>query len=90
MMPDEALACYPIQDLVAELKRRDISFVFAFVDHQQFTKSESMAQEVVWAIDSGGNLIFQDTLIRFLNRWHEQVVRQRTAPGSGAKVEEDD
>ena len=68
-------------DILNELKTRNISFVFAWVDHQQFVKDSSMCNEVVWAIERSGNLVLQDTLIRFMNVWHEQVVKERTGPG---------
>ena len=74
----------PIEDILAELKRRNISFVFAWVDHQQFTKDASMAQDIVWGIERSGNLILQDALVNFLNTWHQQVVKERTAPGREA------
>lgn len=75
------LALYPLEELVAELKNRNISFVFSWVDHQQFTKDSSMSQEIVWGIERGGNLILQDVLVNFINKWHDQVLKERTAPG---------
>ena len=78
------LELYPLEDIVEELKNRNISFVFSWVDHQQFTKDSSMSQEIVWGIERGGNLVLQDVLVNFLNRWHEQVVKDRTAPGREA------
>lgn len=78
-MPTD-LELIPIEDMIAALKRRNITFVFSWVDHQQFTKDESMAQEIVWGIERGGNLILQDVLMNFMNKWHEQVLKERTAP----------
>ena len=69
------LALYPIEDIMAELKRRNISFLFAYVDHTQFTKVESQAQEIVWGCDRGGNAALQETLRRFLNCWMRSVVQ---------------
>lgn len=74
----------PLEDIIAELKRRNMSFIIAWVDHQQFTKDASLSQDIVWGIDRGGNLVLQDTLMRFMNRWHTQVLNDRTAPGRGA------
>lgn len=74
----------PVEEILKELKRRNISFIFAWVDHQQFTKDESMRQDIVWGIDRGGNLILQDVLVNFLKRWHEQVLTEGTAPGREA------
>ena len=78
------LELYPLEDIVAELKERNISFVFSWVDHQQFTKDSSMSQGIVWGIDRGGNLILQEVLVNFINKWHEQVVKERTMPGREA------
>ena len=78
------LELYPLEDIVEELKNRNISFVFSWVDHQQFTKDSSMAQEIVWGIERGGNLILQEVLMKFMNKWHEQVLADRTAPGREA------
>lgn len=75
------LSMYPLDDIVAELKRRDISFVFSWCDHQQFTKHKAFENDVVWGIDSGGNLPMQDTLRRFLNIWLDKVIKDRTEPG---------
>mgnify|MGYP001581454685 CR=1 FL=1 len=75
------LELYPLEDILEELKQRNLSFVFAWVDHQQFTKDSSTSQEIVWGIERGGNLILQDVLVRFINGWHRQVVKDRTAPG---------
>lgn len=84
------LECTPLDEIVKELKRRNMTFVLAWVDHQQFTKIESMAQEIVWGIESGGNLALQETLMRFLRSWHAQLVRQSTQPGSGAEEDRDE
>ena len=78
------LELYPIEDIVTELKNRNISFVFSWVDHQQFTKDASMSQDIVWGIDRGGNLILQDVLVNFINRWHDQILKERTTPGREA------
>ena len=78
------LELYPLEDILVELKNRNISFIFAWVDHQQFTKDNSLSQEIVWGIDRGGNLILQDVLMKFLNTWHDQVVKDRTMPGREA------
>ena len=78
------LELYPIEDIVAELKNRNISFVFSWVDHQQFTKDTAMSHEIAWGIDSGGNLILQDVLVNFITRWHDQLLKERTAPGREA------
>lgn len=77
------LALYPIEDIMAELKRRNISFLFAYVDHTQFTKVESQAQEIVWGCDRGGNAALQETLRRFLNRWMHGVVQDVLTPPHG-------
>ena len=74
------LLLLPMDAIVGELKRRNISFLLCWVDHQQFTKDEAFKDDVVWAIDSGGNLALQTTLLRYLTAWHEQVLKQRTAP----------
>jgi hypothetical protein len=71
------LALYPIEDIIAELKRRNISFIFAYADHTQFTKVEGVSQEIVWGADRGGNLALQGTLQRFLNAWMEHVVQEQ-------------
>ena len=76
------LACYPIEDLVKEFKTRNVSFLIVWANHQQFDK-HAPGQDVVWACDSGGNLVLQDTLLKFLTEWHQQVVVQRCQPGSG-------
>ena len=78
------LELYPLKDIVEELKERNISFVFTWVDHQQFTKDMSMSQEIVWGIDRGGNLVLQEVLMKFMNKWHEQVLTERTTPGREA------
>ena len=71
-----------VQDLVDELKSRNLSFLIVFADHQQFDK-RNPDQAVVWGCDGGGNLVLQDTLLRLLTEWHGQVVKQRCQPGSG-------
>ena len=78
-MPD--LSIYPLDDILAELKSRNISFVCSWVDHQQFTKESAMVQDIVWGIDCGGNLILQDVIVNFINKWHDQLLKERTAPG---------
>ena len=75
------LELYPIEEIIAELKNRNISFVFSWVDHQQFTKDSSMSQEIVWGIERGGNLVLQEVLMKFMNQWHDQVLKDRTMPG---------
>ena len=80
-MSEQDLGVYPVDAIIEELKRRNLSFILAFVDHQQFTKDASMTNEVVWACDSGGNLALQETLLRFLTEWMKQVVEQRCQPG---------
>ena len=83
------LSLYPIQDLIEEFKRRNISFVLGYVDHQQFTKQESIAQEIVWGCDSGGNLVLQEALMTFLNEWHRTIRTQGCAPEAGAPHDPD-
>ena len=75
------LSAYPLEDILTELKSRNLSFILAWVDHQQFTKDSSMAQEIVWGIDSGGNMILQEVLVKFINKWRDQLLMERTAPG---------
>lgn len=78
------LELYPLEEIIAELKNRNISFIVSWVDHQQFTKDNPMSEEIVWGIDRGGNLILQEVLMKFMNTWHKQVLANRTAPGREA------
>ena len=75
------LAMYPLQEIIEELKRRDMSFILAWCDHQQFTKKKAFENDIVWGIDCSGNLPLQETLRRFLNSWLDKVVKDRTQPG---------
>lgn len=72
------LSLYPLEEIVKELKRRDMSFVLAWCDHQQFTKEKAFENDIVWGCDSGGSLPLQETLRRFLNQWLDQVIKDRT------------
>ena len=71
----------PLEDIVSELKRRNMSFIIAWCDHQQFTKDKPFANEIVWGCDSGGNLPIQESLRRFLNSWLDKIISERTQPG---------
>ena len=75
------LSMYPLEDIIAELKCRDLSFIFAWCDHQQFNKHKAFENDIVWGCDSGGNLPLQESLRNFLNKWLDQVVQDRTRPG---------
>ena len=75
------LGLYPLEDIVKELKRRDITFLFAWCDHQQFTKQKAFENDIVWGLDSGGNLPIQESLRRFLNSWMDKIINDRTRPG---------
>ena len=78
MLTGEELDLQPIEDVLASLKRRNLSFIMAYVDHNEFNKSKE--EGIVWACESGGNLVLQESLRRFLNRWLGQVVTVRTSP----------
>jgi len=69
-----ALEIVPITEIVEELKRRNISFLIAWADHQQFTKDDT---DIVWAIDRGGNLPLQLTLLRLMNEYLADVTKVR-------------
>ena len=73
-----SLATESLESLIEELKRRNISFLVAYVDHNEFNKGPD--QGIVWSCDSGGNLVLQSTLLRLLVRWFHQVEQQRTDP----------
>ena len=69
----------PIEALIESLQRRNISFLISYVDHNEFHKGKE--EGIVWGCDSGGNLVLQGTLLRFLTKWFRQVELQRTTPG---------
>lgn len=75
------LSMYPLDEIVHELKRRDLSFIFAWCDHQQFTKEKAFENDIVWGCDCGGNLPLQESLRRFLNTWMDTIIKNRTSPG---------
>lgn len=74
-MADE-LAVYPVLALIEELKRRDLTFLIAYADHQQFTKHDT---DIVWGLDRGGNVVLQLTLLRLLTTHLDQVEQERLA-----------
>ena len=71
-----------MEDIAAVLKRRNISFLLTWADHNEFNKSPD--QGIVWGCDAGGNLVLQSTLLRFLTKWLRQLEAQRTTPGVSA------
>lgn len=73
------LSTASVEDIAEELKRRNLSFLLTWCDHNEFNKSPD--QGIVWACDSGGNLVLQATLLRFLTKWFRQVEQSRTTPG---------
>ena len=75
------ISMYPTSDLIEELKKRDLSFILAWCDHQQFSKHKSFENDIVWGCDSGGTLALQETLRRFLNEWMDKIIQDRTEPG---------
>ena len=75
-MPDLHLAS--LEEMAAELKTRNLSFLLTWTDHNEFNKSPD--QGIVWGCDSGGNLVLQVTLLRLLTGWMRQVEHDRTAP----------
>lgn len=83
-MIDSPLALYSIVDIIKELQSRNLSFLFAWVDHLQFNKDVGQAEEIVWGIDHGGNHVLQETLLRFLNEHYKGLLAQKTAPGLGS------
>lgn len=78
-MDDKEIQLSTVEDLIAELKRRNISFVLAWADHEQFVPGGT-TEQIAWGCDSGGSFVLVDTLRRFLNRWLDQEIDQRTAP----------
>ena len=74
------LALVPITELIEELKLRDITFLIAYADHQQFTKRET---DVVWALDRRGILPIQLALLHLLNEHMDDVVEHRMKPDGG-------
>ena len=75
------LSIIPIEELIAELKRRNLSFIIGYCDHNEFNKNKE--EGIVWGCDAGGNLILQMTLLQFLTRWLSQIEKSRTQPGFG-------
>ena len=65
-----------IEDLIQELKHRNISFLIAYCDHNEFRKSDEGG--IVWGCDGGGNLVLQSTLLRFLRKWLQQIETVQT------------
>jgi len=62
------LELYPIEDMVKELRQRNISFVIGWADHQQFNhKSDG----IVWATDHGGVL----PLKKLLAGWIDHMLK---------------
>ena len=72
----------PVTDLIASLKNRNLSFLIAYVDHNEFHK-EYVDEGIVWGLDSGGNFALQATLLRFLTEWMRQLEQRRCEPGTG-------
>ena len=66
----------PIEDIVKELRRRNISFLFAWADHQQFDK-RNVEEGIVWGCEHGGNLILQMTILTLLSTWMHGVHSKR-------------
>ena len=77
-MPDLHLCS--LEEIAGELKTRNLTFLLTWVDHNEFNKSPDHG--IVWGIESGGNLVLQETLLRFLRRWFTQLLNQRTRPVS--------
>jgi hypothetical protein len=71
----------PIEDMIKELKRRNISFVFAYIDHLSFSTNHNGNYQ--WAIDSGGHYVLQKTLADMIDFWMEQLTQEQTRPGKG-------
>ena len=51
----------PIEEMVKSLRRRNVTFVIAYVDHQQLDYSLT-DKDITWGIDSGGVLPLKLTL----------------------------
>ena len=73
------LSLHSIEDLINELKERNISFVIGYVDHNEFNKGKE--EGIVWGLDHGGNVALQETVLRFLNEWMDKVIERKTKPG---------
>ena len=69
------LTLVSLEDIIAELRRRNLSFLITYVDHNEFHKGQD--QGIVWGCDGGGNLALQVTLLRFLTKWVDQVETRR-------------
>ena len=82
------LNLYPIEDIIKELKTRNITFILAYCDHQKF--STGLINDIVWSVDSGGNLALQATLVQFINRWMDKMVDDSTDPGAGDRKKEEE
>jgi len=72
------LELYTVEQIVHELKKRNITFIFAWADHNEFNKSHD--QGVVWGIDCGGNLALQETLRRFLDIFIDNLLDGKISP----------
>lgn len=70
------LSLMTTESIVAELKQRNISFVIAYIDHNELNKT---SDGVVWACDAGGNLPLKLTCLRLLNEWMEKVTTRKLA-----------
>ena len=84
------IALIPIEEIISELKRRDLSFVIAYVNHVEFHKQDN--NEIVWGMDHGGNLPLKLTLTRLLSGHMEDIekhARTRWAPPATPTEEED-
>ena len=73
------LGIAPVTELVEELKRRDLTFIIAWADHQQFTKRDT---DIVWALDHAGNLPLKLTLLRLLTNNLNLFAAEKVTPGT--------
>ena len=75
-MPDLHLAS--VEEICAELRSRNLSFLITWVDHNEFHKSPD--EGIVWGCEGGGNLALQKTCLGFLREWVRQIEAHRTNP----------
>ena len=66
------LSLLPTDEMVEELKKRNLSFIIAWADHLQFNNDQSPG-ELVWTLDRGGILPVQLSLLIMLESYMKSV-----------------
>ena len=69
----------PTEELVDALKRRNLTLIVAWCDHQQFDKQ---TDGIVWGVDHSGALPLKLAMLTLLTKCLDHLSDQKTIPGT--------